>query len=510
LDFRRFLGVVRRSILLIIGGALLAGAAGYAMSNVLPPVYESEAVVLVGSDLSSTDADTGEMDASRRLSETYARVATTRPVLQRVLDESGLEMTTDDLAERVAVTTIQEPSVITITAEMGDPRLAADVVNLIVAELLEITPNSTDVGADDFVARQLAVVEGEIAAILGELEALADVTTPTPAQVQRRDDLQLRLAELQGTYAILRNSTRPANNTLTILEEGVPNPDAISPRPLQNAVIAGFLGLLLALIAAILRDHLDDRVRSADDVEEATGFPVVGTVGRMPRSIRPKTGQSIAASISPIAHSFRSLRMVLEVAAGDPLPSVLVTSAMHGEGKTTVAVNLAVAYARAGREVLLVDGDSRRATLHQYLGVENRRGIRELLWSPLSQRPIDLVTSTDIEGLRVLTGGNPHAKSPESVGSAHIRALMERLRDTAELVIVDGGSVFDDAWLPLFAAHAAGTILVVDAGRHRRGSLEMSRDALMRGGATVVGTVLNRVPESGPVSDLRAIRERSG
>ena len=159
MDFRWFLAVIRRSIWLIIGGTLLAGAAGYLTSNILQPVYHSQAVVLVGSDLSSADADTGEMDASRRLSETYARVATTRPLLGRVIDELGLDLTTDELQELITVTTLEEPSVITVEAEMESPELAASVVNLIVDELLEITPSTTDLGAKDFIARQLVVVQ---------------------------------------------------------------------------------------------------------------------------------------------------------------------------------------------------------------------------------------------------------------------------------------------------------------------------------------------------------------
>ena len=227
--------------------------------------------MLVGSSLTTAEVDSVQLEASRRLAAVYARVATTRPVLERVIDRAGLNITTEDLGERLTVTTLQEPSIITLTAAMSDPDTAAVVVNSIVDELLSLTPDSTDQTTQDFIVRQLTVIEGEIESLIGELETLSGLPTLTAAQLQRRADLQLRLTELQSAYALLTNQSRPAGNTLTILEEGVADPIPTAPRPQQNGLIAAFLGLVMALIAAVLRDHGNDAEHATDDVDDKRG-----------------------------------------------------------------------------------------------------------------------------------------------------------------------------------------------------------------------------------------------
>jgi capsular exopolysaccharide synthesis family protein len=256
--------------------------------------------------------------------------------------------------------------------------------------------------------------------------------------------------------------------------------------------------LLLALGFAFLREYLDDTVKSSEDVEAVAGLPTLGTIVKM----RAARGQSeiyrLAAILYPRARpaeAYRTLRTNVEFAAVDtPVRTLLVTSSIPGEGKTTTAANLAVVFAQAGRRTILLDADFRKPGVHRIFDLPNTHGLSSLLRS--DETGIDDVAQvTEQENLLVITTGPLPPNPAELLGSQRMRIILGRLAGAADLVVVDSPPLQAVADAAILASITDGTLFVIDAGRTRRGAIRGARETLAKADARALGVALNRLPE---------------
>lgn len=512
MDLRRLLTTLRRWLWLLLAGAVLAGGAAYAVSAFAapPPTYEARAVVLVGPALTSSDTNTGQLDAARRLSQIYVEVANARPLLERVVDELELDVSADALRAQLTVTTPLEPPIITVVATANDSFLAADIANEVVQQLISAAPDlgTAEQQAQEFIDRQVDALELEIESLIPQVESLAERTTRTPAQDERLAELQSRLANLRSTYAALVAASAPSSsNQFTLLEEATPPAQALPTGRAQAILFAAVLGVALALAVALLVEHLDDTIRSSDALERLTGLPNMAEIDRISPSERSARGQlpTLTAPYSAVGEGFRSLRIGIDLAAGDELRSLLVVSALRGEGKTSVTANLGVAFAQAGRQVLLVDGNLRQPGLHELFGVANDHGLNDVL-SSTDESLIERAQQTEVPGLRLLPSGPPPANPAELIGSARMRDLLAERHESVDLVVVDGSTVLGAPETPSLAAMVDGTLVVVAEGRTSAEAVGEAHDTLRRARATILGTALNRIPATAPRRDARVPR----
>jgi capsular exopolysaccharide synthesis family protein len=502
LDLRRFLAILKRWAGLLLAGAALAGAAAFAVSAVLapPPIYEAQAVVLVGPALTTSDANSSQMDVARRLSQIYVEVANSRPLLERVADELQLGVTADELAGQLTVTTPEEPPIINVASQANEAATAAAIANEVVQQLIAAAPSSDDAEAQaqGFIEQQVDALEREIETLIPEVERLADRPSRTAAEDARLAELQSRLADLRATYAALIAASSPtASNQLTVIEEAVPADRPLPTGRAQTVLFASFLGLLLAASVALLVEHLDDTIRSPDDSRRVSALANLGEVGRMASSGRPLSGPlaTALAPYSPLGEEFRALRTAIEFAAGETCRSLLVASPLPGEGKTAVATNLAAAFARSGREVLLIDANLREPAAHEAFGLSNAQGLTDLLRTPSAQLA-KLAQETDVPGLRLLTAGVSPPNPADLLDSSRMKDLIAEVHATGDLVIFDGSPVLGASETSVLASVVDATLLVIAAGRTPSASLGEAHEALGRARARVIGTVLNRVPSS--------------
>ncbi|HLN60790.1 MAG TPA: CpsD/CapB family tyrosine-protein kinase [Symbiobacteriaceae bacterium] len=198
---------------------------------------------------------------------------------------------------------------------------------------------------------------------------------------------------------------------------------------------------------------------------------------------------------SVVAEAFRVLRTNLQfLGLDEPLRSILLTSAAPGEGKSTTAANLGVAFAQAGTRVCLVDADLRRPMLAKLLGLENWAGLTTAL---IGQAPLEeCVKKTPVEGLWLLPSGPVPPNPAELLGSERMAALLERLKAEYDLVLIDSPPVLAVTDAAVLAPRTDGVVLVIRAGRTDRRAVQRARTALETVHARVLGTVLGGVAQS--------------
>jgi non-specific protein-tyrosine kinase len=501
MDLRRQIATLRRWLPLLVVSVVLAGGAAFIVSGQLAKTYEARATLIVGQALSAANPDYTQLLVSQRLSTTYATVATKRPILENVVKELGLDATADDLASRVRADAPPDSTLLTITAQDQDPDRAAAIANALAAQLVAASPAIQGRQADvqKSIDADLQATQEQIRTTQARVTALAELAARTPAEDEELQTLEGRLVTLRQTFATLLGfSSGNASSLLSVIEPAVTPGSPSSPRPLYNAMIAAVLGLLLAGAAAIAIEYFDDTVRDSDQVLEATGLGTLGTIGEMTGDDGRREIYRLATLLYPrsaVAEAYRSLRSNIEFASVDaPATTLLVTSAVPGEGKTVTAANLAVVFAQAGRRVLLVDADLRKPGVHVIFDLPNSYGLTTLMRS--DDVSVDTVAhATEEANLRVLTTGPLPPNPAELLGSQRMRRTVDRLAEKADLVIFDSPPVQAVTDASVLSSFLGGTVLVIHAAHSRRGAVRQTREALTMADARVLGAVLNRVPK---------------
>jgi polysaccharide biosynthesis transport protein len=501
MDLRQQLRVVRHWLWLIVLSVVLAASASYLISSALPKVYEGQVTLIVGQSLSAADPDYQGLLASQRLSQTYAQVATTRPILATVNEQLGLGLPPEELRQNLSAQAARDSTLLTVTASHGDPDTAAAIANAVASELLRTSPaiQGQQETVGQFVDEQLASTQLQIENVQADIDALLAVSDRTAVQESQLESQQARLTALRQTYSqLLAYHSSSGANLLTIVDPASPAAQPSSPRVLLNTMLAAALGLLVALGLAFLIEHLDDTIKSPDDVGEVIGAPTLGVVMQMKLDKKQSDRQrlvTLAAPRSPVAEAFRTLRTNLEFASVDKqLRSLVVTSAVPGEGKSTVSANVALTFAQAGRKVVLLDADMRRPSIHRLFEVPNSYGLTTLLRS--EETPIGSIAhATDELNLRVITTGPLPPNPAELLGSQRMGDLMARLDHEADMIVVDSPPLHAVTDAAVLAAQMDGALLVVHAGRTKRGAVRQAKEALERVGANILGVTLNRLTE---------------
>jgi non-specific protein-tyrosine kinase len=500
MDLRRQGQVVRSWLWLLIASLLLAGGAAYLVSISLPKVYEAQVTLLVGQSSSSSTPNYNDLLASQRISQTYADLATTGTILGQVMANAGLGVTVDEFRGRVKADAPTNSTLVTVSVQDGDPQRAANLANAIGNQLIAASDSvyGKNSQVQDFIAGQISATQVQIQDTQTEIDSLAGLKSRTDAEALQLQALRDRITSLRASYAALLGLPGSGANAVTVVDPATPPLAPSSPRVLLNTLLAALVGLFLALGIAFTMEYLDDTVKSPEDVESATGLATLGTVLKM----KGEKGRSEIYRLAtllfprgPAAEAYRTLRTNLEFASVDePVKTLLVTSSIPSEGKTTTSGNLAVAFAQAGRSVILLDADLRKPGVHKLFDLPNVSGLTSLLRSD-DVAIDDVAQATEEERLRVVATGPLPPNPAELLGSHRMQTILERLVGAADLVIVDSPPLQAVADAAILASITDGTLLVIDAGRTRRAATWRGREALAKSGARVLGATLNRLSQ---------------
>lgn len=438
LELRDYLLIMRRNWIGIVALTLVGLMVGGLTSILTKPVYTATTQLFVATQNSGSvqDLQTGNSFIQARVSS-YVKTALTPTVLQPVIDTLGLSETTQQLASRVSASSDSKTVLITISVDDGSPVQAAAVAQGVANSLIN---------AVDFL---------ETPKSGGVSPVRVSVVTPAIAPVA---------------------------------------PSA--PNTKINLALGLLVGLGLGMSAALLRATLDTRVRSERDLKQITHSPVLGGIAFDNDAVAQPL-VDIASIRSQRAESFRQLRTNLQFAhVSHKSKTVLVTSSLPGEGKSTTATNLAIAMAESGQRVALVDADLRRPMVAKYLDLEGQVGLTTAL---IGQADVqDLLQPWGENELHVLTSGRIPPNPSELLGSAEMKQLILRLEETFDSVVIDAPPLLPVTDAAVLAQQVGGVVLVIGCHKAKRPQIEKAIATLKLVEADILGMVLNRLPTKGP------------
>ena len=336
-----------------------------------------------------------------------------------------------------------------------------------------------------------------------QLDRLKSATLETQGDSIKYNTLKREVESNQVLYTELLQQLKQVNvaggvgtNNISIIDKaGVPY-EKHKPRLRNNLAFGMLLGLMLGMGAAFLREFMDDSLKNSDEVERITGLPVLGLLP----NIKNQSSDQLALlghlePRSPLAEAIRSLRTSLKFSTRYGAPRVtFITSSSPSEGKSTIALNLATAYAQVGSKVLLIDADLRNPSLHQRLKLDNLEGLTNYLAGAGNAAQISRPCL--IKQLRVITSGPIPPDPVELLSGKRMQDLLEISMDEFDYIIIDGPPVIGLADALVLSNLADATILTIQAGKTRKASLLAALKRMERTSGNIIGTLLSRVDRS--------------
>lgn len=433
MDLTDYVRALRRRWLLMLLCVLVSLGASVALTVTTEPTYSSTARLFISSSQgTTTEALQGAQLSAARITS-YAEMIATPELAKRVADELGDGLSADALRSSVTAEVLEETFIIEVAARDEDPQQAQQAAQ--------------------------AYAEG-LAAMIEDLE----------------------LSTVAGEQFI----------KATVYQAALVPTNPIAPRPVRNVALGLLVGSVLALCAAVVRELLDNTVRGGPDLAKVSDLPLLGDVPFDPAAKVRDFNDSLDLR-APGMEAYRVLRTNLQFVDVDTTEKVLiVTSSLAGEGKTTTAVNLAIAHAQAGQRVLLIEGDLRRPRASRALGLDQSIGVTTVLIGKVS---LEEATQVHANGmLHVLSSGVIPPNPAELLQSNAMGDLIDRARSEYDVVIIDAPPLLPVTDAAILAAKADGAIVVVRHGRTRRDQVGTSASRLAQVDASAIGFVINMTP----------------
>lgn len=439
MELSDYVRILRKNWLVVVALTLLGLAAATLYTATRTPIYESSSTVFVSTQAGSTTAELqqGSSFTQARIN-TYVGLVNTPIVLDPVISQLGLDMTSDQLSGEVKASAALNSTLITVIVSNPNPESAAAIANSIAESLATVVP---------------------------KLEPEAD----------------------DGSSPVRLSRVRDAQTPATPSSPSIP----------LNLLLGALIGLAAGVGTAALRTALDNRVRTPRDAEQATGAPSIGAIA-FDAKAKERPLIVHADPLSPRAESFRALRTNLQFLDMGGRSSFVITSSIPSEGKSTTTINLAIALADAGKRVALIDTDLRKPKVAEYLGIEGGAGLTDVLIGRAQVNEVMLPWGN--RSLYVLPAGKIPPNPSELLGSSHMSLLLEMLEREFDVVLCDAPPLLPVTDAAILARATSGALMVVAAGKTTKHQLTGATEALNTVGAKLAGFVMSMVPTRGPDS----------
>ena len=542
---------------------MVALAAGI-VSNLRTPIYRATAkVLLTPNDPNQQLNPTGANGVAGADADRFVAGQITIAQGQAVADEAAKSLqgvTASSIEAKLSVTQGGQSNVLNVSATDPDPSLARDIADAVAKGYIENRRKAAVAGlqgaADDIQSKlgplQLQIAQldtqiGDGSNVPGASSTLvsplnpgtnlapsqpATQVTPATAGLGGAPSTQEALKAARYAAAVQYETLYSRQQELLVdisLKRGdaeliaeAKTPTApVSPHPKRQAALGGIIGLVLGVGISVLREQLNDRVRTAQEVEELTRLPLLAQLPYDSETARNRGNLAmVERPASPLSEALRSLRTSIQYLGVDkPVKVILVTSAAPGEGKSLVAANLAIAFAQANYRTVLISADLRRSSIDAMFGdlppsvgltgllapfAANGKNPRNDLSTNgddpagFSSQPNKALLRTSIEGLVLLRSGPTPPNPAELLGSGRMAVVLSNYAAHADMVIIDSPPLLPVTDAAVLAAKCDGVVLVTALNETRSDALARARVILDTTGGRILGIVINKTPSSGP------------
>jgi len=503
---REYLAVLRRRKWIALSAIVTVPVVAVVLSMLQSPKYSASADVLVSQSLANVLSGVQGVSIStdpQRIIDTQTSVAASPAVAAAVVKASKLDLTPGQFLGMSSVSAKTDQDILVFHVDNRYPAVATRLVNLYAAKYIAYT--------NLIATRQLRSARTEIQSKIASLEATGDTKSTLYADLVSKDQQLATMEALQTGNATLIDRANGASQ--------------IQPTPTRNGLLGLLVGVVLGLGLAFLRDHLDTRVRHANEVSERLGLPLLARLPEPPKALR--TRNQLVMLEQPTSHAaepFRVLHTNLEFVTHElAARTIMVTSAREGEGKSTTAANLAVTLARAGKRVALVDLDLRRPYLHEFFHIPPEPGLttmalgratlaEALVPVPVEGRPSHRLGGENPEepGLDVLCSGAMPPNPGEFIRSRGIGKLISHLSEHYQVVIIDAAPLLGLGDSLVLIPRVDAILLVTRLEMLRRPMLSELGRVLESTSANALGIVVTAAEREGEGYDYGYSYRRYG
>ena len=503
MELRYILKIIWKWAWLIIIAVAISALASYLTSRSAAKLYRTKTTLMVGRATQALDSYSYNVYVSQQLALTYAKLATSKPVLQGTIDSLNLDTDWRWLQGQVNAQPIAQTELLEIWFVDSNPERAKVLADTVAEQL--ILQSSSSVGTRNseqtaFTQTQIEDLKIKINNAQEQIEVLKQErdASSSAQQIQSLDTqisiLDNKISDWQSTYSNLITTLEGADfNALSIIEDASIPSYPFSPNIPRNVITASMIGLVLALAGIFFIEYLDDTIKNPEDVERTVKLTTLASIPRMDGGSYPDKLITLKNPMQPISEAYRSLRTNLQFSSLDEqLHTIMLSSPGPSEGKSLTLANLAVVMAQSDLKVILVDTDLRRPTLHKIFNLPNRYGLSDLALNPqlsISQR----LQATGVNNLWLLSSGSLPPNPAELISSDRLKHIIEELRTQADYVLFDTPPVLVVSDALTLSTNLDGVVLVYDVGKTRSNDAKRAVQELNRIRSNVLGVVLNRV-----------------
>lgn len=476
MTLRDYASVVARRRWIVIAAVVLSALVAVLLVIMQTPIYSASSEVLVQPRGADGLFENQVVNVNERAIETEIKVIEGEQVRERVRADLDL----DELPPLVNGSAVGQTDVISLAVR--DPNA-------------ENTATLADAYADAYISvrreqavNELLAASAEVQSAIDDLQAQLDgLADDDPS----RTSMVAQLANFNTTLDQLRVNAALRTGGATVIKSAEVPTSPVEPTPARTVTLAVVVGLLIGLGAAFLIDHLDDKIRTDDDLERISQRPVLAVV---PVDAPPDHWPIAISEPSHTAvEAFRGLRTNLQFLGLDETISVVqLTSSMAGEGKTTTAANLAVVLGQAGNRVAIVDADLRRPRLHEVFAVPQTPGLTDLLLGLDPKVVVNRVQVDAENSIAVYPSGTVPSNPSEMLSSRRARLLLQQMGEFYDYVIIDSAPVLPVSDSVALSASVDAVLVVTQSGRVTEGNVADTLERLAQVGAPVLGMVLNQ------------------
>jgi succinoglycan biosynthesis transport protein ExoP len=454
-DLRDYLRLIWRRGWIMVACLILIPIGIYAYTNSKPKVFESSTVMQVQPGVDDSDLTSPNFAPSQTNLDLVAALVSTSAVSNEAARQLGLPP--GALSGAASATADPDTGFVTITADAATAERSRQVATAFADAL-------TSTRRDDSLNR----INGAIQTVQQGLDQTpkSDVTTRTSLRTQLQRLQTLKKAQSQNASVV-----EPARAGAQV-----------APHPKRNATVGIVLAILIGIALIATAERLDRKIHKPEDLERISGLPFLATI---PQEAFPGKEET-----NDVHESFQTLRASLTYFNADQqLKSLLVVSALQGEGKTTVATNLATAYAASGKRVILVDADLRKPDAAQRMDLDQRAGVSQVLAGTLRLEDAFEEVAQYGHGLRVLPAGAVPPNPSALLGSLRMQALIGELEEMADIVIIDSTPLLNVADAYPLLDKASGIVALIRLDKTPRDAVRRMLRIIDQAGGNLLGLV---------------------